>query len=64
MRFFVVKGLHRLLTIGLMLGILGFWTPIAQADWINLSGAENSRNIGGMWRISSLEMLDETRVDP
>ena len=40
-----MKGLHHLSILGLLLGIIGFWTSMVQADWINLSGAENSRNI-------------------
>lgn len=40
-----MKGLYYQLTLGLLLGIIGFWTSMAQADWINLSGSENSRNI-------------------
>ena len=41
-----MKVLHRPHILGLLLGIvIGLWTSVVQADWINLSGAENSRNI-------------------
>ena len=45
-----MKGLYRPLTLGLLLGsIIFFWTSMVQADWINLSGAENSRNIAEIY---------------